>query len=296
MRPTVIAVALSALIAPVAAGLFVLQSSSSPPAQMEPTAATASDAEEIASAPPIDLLAPGTPPDAPSALADLVAADPQAARDLVRSALLAEPEMLEEAIAALEASREAQAEAERTLSLMEQREALLDVSHAAVLGNPEGTITLVEFLDYNCGFCKRAHGDVLRLIEAEPNLRVLVRDFPVLGPESLEAAQVAIAFRQAGGDMAAFIDRMMRETDRRADAVFAREVALSLGADEATLDAGINDQAALEAVGATYAIADALSIRGTPAFIVGDELLMGAVGFDRLMQAVHAQGTQLPER
>lgn len=284
MRAVIAICAVAAVVVPVAVATGILITASDPG---EPSAPVADAPSNQTSEPPIALL------DEPSALASLAAADPQAAMALVRNALLADPSILEEAINALEAFRFAEAEARSSELIAESAEALLSTQHASVLGNPNGTVTLVEFLDYNCGFCKRAHADVLALIESEPNLRVLVKDFPVLGPGSLEAARVAIAFRQSGGDMLAFIDTMMAQTDRRADATLATEVALSLGADQGELETLATDDAILEGISASYGLAELLGITGTPAFVVGNELIMGAVGFERLAMAIQTAQASL---
>lgn len=287
-------VLLAGLVLPVLAGLYALSQTGTTapvPDSLEAEAAA------IASDPPIDLLAPGTPVEvgdgtASRSLAALAEADPEGAVALVRQALLTDPGMLEEAIAALEAVRAASAQSEVADIIADNADVLFSSDNASVLGNPEGTITLVEFLDYNCGFCKRAHADVMEVIATHPDVRVLVKDFPVLGPGSLEAAQVAIAFRQAGGDMTAFIDTMMREETRRADRALALDVAEALGGARGALDAAADEDATLEPVAVAYTLAEALGIQGTPAFVIGDELIMGAVGFDRLDAAIQAARRQ----
>jgi protein-disulfide isomerase len=223
----------------------------------------------------------------------MAAQDRQGAVALVRQALLDNPLMLDEAIAALEIAREAEEDTLIARVIAENAERLFDDQHVSIMGNPDGAITLVEFLDYNCGFCKRAHDDVMRLIAEQDDVRVLVKDFPVLGPGSLEAAQVAIAFRAIGGDMEAFIDAMMSEDSAQADAALARSVALDLGADATALDLALDSPRLMDPIAEAYALAEQLNIRGTPAFIVGQERLMGAVGFERLSAAIEAERVRL---
>lgn len=241
---------------------------------------------------PIELL-PVSPPDG---LAQQAAADRAGAVALVRQALLDDPAMLSEAIEALDAMRARSDEELAGQIISQNAELLFSGEHASVLGNPQGSITLVEFLDYNCGFCKRAHGDVMALIEQNDDLRVLVKDFPVLGPGSLEAAQVAIAARGLGADMGAFIDIMMAEQDAPADAALARQTALLLGVDGDALDAALADPQIMQPIAVAYQLAEALDIRGTPAFIIGDERIMGAVGFDRLALALQAERARVAAR
>lgn len=288
-RAVVAVAALAGITLPIALGAYALSNSA---ADMEMSALDAQVLEQSveAEAAPLDLM-PQTASSAAS-LTDMAAADPEGAVALVRQALLDHPLMLDEAIDALEAAREEQQESLVSQVIAENAHLLFDDENASVMGNPNGAITLVEFLDYNCGFCKRAHGDVMRLIAEQTDVRVLVKDFPVLGPGSLEAAQVAVAFRATGGDMTAFIDAMMNESVQ-ADTASARAVALELGADETALDLALDSPAIMEPIGEAYNLAEQLNIRGTPAFIVGDQRLMGAVGFDRLAEAIQAERDRL---
>lgn len=288
-RAVVAVAALAGITLPIALGAYALSNSA---ADMEMSALDAQVLEQSveAEAAPLDLM-PQTASSAAS-LTDMAAADPEGAVALVRQALLDHPLMLDEAIDALEAAREEQQESLVSQVIAENAHLLFDDENASVMGNPNGAITLVEFLDYNCGFCKRAHDDVMRLIAEQTDVRVLVKDFPVLGPGSLEAAQVAVAFRATGGDMTAFIDAMMNESVQ-ADTASARAVALELGADETALDLALDSPAIMEPIGEAYNLAEQLNIRGTPAFIVGDQRLMGAVGFDRLAEAIQAERDRL---
>jgi len=288
-RAVVAVAALAGITLPIALGAYALSNSAE---DIEMSALDTQILEQAveAEAAPLDL----TPQTASSAanLTDMAAADPEGAIALVRQALLDNPLMLDEAIEALEAAREEQQESLVSQVIAENADLLFDDENASVMGNPNGAITLVEFLDYNCGFCKRAHDDVMRLIAEQSDVRVLVKDFPVLGPGSLEAAQVAIAFRATGGDMPAFIDAMMNQSVQ-ADTASARAVALELGADETALDLALDSPAIMEPIGEAYNLAEQLNIRGTPAFIVGDQRLMGAVGFDRLAEAIQAERDRL---
>jgi protein-disulfide isomerase len=207
-------VAVAGIALPIGLGAFALSGATS----VGETQLSGLDAELLervveAETAPLDLApASQTPPTSPASLSALAAADREGAVALVRQALLDNPLILDEAVEALEAAR-AVAEVDLVADVIaENADLLFDDQNASIMGNPDGAITLVEFLDYNCGFCKRAHGDVMRLIAEQNDVRVLVKDFPVLGPGSLEAAQVAVAFRAIGGDMTAFIDAMMTES------------------------------------------------------------------------------------
>jgi protein-disulfide isomerase len=293
-RPLLGLVAVAGIALPIGLGAFALSGATS----VGETQLSGLDAELLervveAETAPLDLApASPTPPTSPASLSALAEADREGAVALVRQALLDNPLILDEAVEALEAAR-ALAEVDLVADVIaENADLLFDDRNASIMGNPDGAITLVEFLDYNCGFCKRAHGDVMRLIAEQNDVRVLVKDFPVLGPGSLEAAQVAVAFRAIGGDMTAFIDAMMNESVQ-ADSAMARRVALELGADETALDLALDSPSLMEPIGEAYALAEQLNIRGTPAFIVGDQRLMGAVGFDRLAEAIQVERDRL---
>lgn len=288
-RPLIVLAAAAAIAVPVAVGVFALSNA----AETERTQAQSLDAQMVeqsmqADSPPI-ALAPIPSTD----LAAMAMDDPQGAVALVRQALLSNPLILDEAIAALEEARASAEDVAMVDVIRDNADLLFDSPHASVMGNPEGSITLVEFLDYNCHFCKRAHDDVMRLIAENDDLRVVVKDFPVLGPGSLEAAQVAVAFRAQGGDMQAFVHAMMSEEDAAADSALARAVAVELGADEDALDLALEDPDLMTAIGEAYTLAEQLDIRGTPAFILGEERIMGAVGFDALIAAIHAERERL---
>ncbi len=288
-RALVAVTALAGIALPIGLGVYALSGSL---ADIEPLGLDDHMLEQAieADAAPLDL-SPAPAPVAQS-LTDMAAADREGAAAVVRQALLDNPLMLDEAITALEAARAEQEETLVSQVIAENADLLFDSENASLMGNPDGAITLVEFLDYNCGFCKRAHGDVMRLIAEQTDVRVVVKDFPVLGPGSLEAAQVAVAFRSIGGDMTAFIDAMMNESVQ-ADAALARAVALELGADETALDLALDSPAIMEPIGEAYTLAEQLNIRGTPAFIVGEQRLMGAVGFDRLAEAIQVERDRL---
>ena len=114
---------------------------------------------------------------------------------IVREYLVAHPEVLQEAIAELE-RRQTAAEAEKhKAAVKDHAQNLFSSPRQVVLGNPSGNVTFVEFFDYNCGYCKRAMSDMLTLLKDDPKLKVVLKEFPVLGPGSVEAAQVAVAAR-----------------------------------------------------------------------------------------------------
>lgn len=195
---------------------------------------------------------------------------------VVRSYLLAHPEILPEAMQRLE-SRSA---AQRIAALRGDLERPFP---GAVLGNPAGRVTLVEFTDFACTFCKASVRELAVLTKAHPDLRVVIRELPILSPASEQAARMALAAARQGR-YAAFHQAMFASApvDERSIAAAAASAGLDLAEARRVADSG-------EIAGElrrNLAFAGRLGIQGTPAWVVGDRLLSGAVGRDRLEQAI----------
>ncbi len=206
---------------------------------------------------------------------------------VIREYLVKNPEVLQEAMTELDHRQKAEELAVRRRTVGEKSEVLFHAPDSVVIGNQQGKVTLVEFFDYNCGYCKRALEDIGQLLRTEPELRLVLKDFPVLGPGSVEAAQVAGAVRnQLKGD--AFWQFHSKLLSTRGQVGKAQALA-------AAKDAGVNmDQLARDMSGrdikatiaATMEVADALSLTGTPSFVVGEDVVVGAVGYDSLKQRI----------
>ena len=214
---------------------------------------------------------------APVAAQDL---DEAEVKRLALEAIRENPEIVMEAIDMLRAQEaEAQAEAAQA-ALSERRDAIEQDPNAPVLGNPEGDVTLVEFFDYNCPYCRRASEDVHALIEEDPDLRVVLREWPILGEDSVEAARAGLAAEMQGG-YEAFHFTLMNGSGR------VDEAAIEAAAEEVGLDLERlrEDMGAPEIqahIDASMELAEALGITGTPAFVVGDQVVPGAVPGDEL--------------
>jgi protein-disulfide isomerase len=209
---------------------------------------------------------------------------------IVREYLLAHPEVLQEVIAELE-KRQNAAEAEKQRSGVRQhKEALFNSAHQVTLGNPHGDVTMVEFFDYNCGYCKRALSDMLELIKTDPNLKVVLKEFPVLGPGSLEAAQVAVAARMQDETGQKYLDFHQRLLGGRgpADKSHALAAAKQAGFDLARIEKDIASDEVSETIKENMKIADAIGLSGTPSYIIGSSVVIGAQGFDVLKEKVEA--------
>jgi protein-disulfide isomerase len=208
--------------------------------------------------------------------------------------LVNNPEVLREAIQALDRHDKATAEAERQKVVASESGPLFSSKYQATIGNPKATATLVEFFDYNCHFCKGALPDITRLIKDDPNLKLVLKDFPVLGPGSVEAAKVAIAARNQlpGGKFWAFHSKLLatRGPVGKAEAL---AVAKELGLDMDRLAKDMESPDIKTGLDETIQLADALQINGTPTFVVGKDVVVGAVGFNQLkgkIDSVHKCG------
>lgn len=203
----------------------------------------------------------------------------KAVTDLVRETILKNPEIIQDALIELERRNTvAQADAQRS-AVAAEKARITAPATSVIIGNPEGDITLVEFMDYNCGFCKRAMEDVTALSKADPKLRVVLKDFPILGPDSVEASRVAVAVKNQlqGAKYFEFHNKLMG-VKGKVNAAKALDIAKEAGADVAQLKKDMEAPATKAAIEDTVALGDRLGLTGTPAFIIGDEIVFGAVG------------------
>lgn len=211
----------------------------------------------------------------------------QAIGEIVRDYLLKNPELLQEVIAELEKRQAENQRVAQASALKETRQPLLSAPHSLVVGNPSGDVTLVEFFDYNCGYCKQALTDVQTLVKSDPKLRVVLKDFPVLGPDSVEASRVGLAVKnQLQGEKLFDYHTKLLGTRGRVNGERALSLAKDMGLDMARLQ---KDMASAEVRGALQenaGLGDKLGLTGTPAFIIGDEVIPGAVGLEPLKQVV----------
>jgi protein-disulfide isomerase len=207
---------------------------------------------------------------------------------IVRNYLLAHPEVLEEAMAEL-TKRQAAAETEKhQAGVANNAEAIFNSPRGVTLGNKDGDVTFVEFFDYNCGYCKRAMADMLELMKSDPKLKVVLKEFPVLNAGSVEAAQVAVAVRMQDPTGKKYLDFHQKLLNGRGAADKARAMA---AAKEAGLDmARIEKDLATPEVRATieenFKLAEAMGMNGTPSYVIGKQVVIGAVGVDSLREKI----------
>jgi protein-disulfide isomerase len=206
---------------------------------------------------------------------------------IIKNYLLQKPEILREAIGVLDA-REKAAETKARQDIVADPSGLIySGANQAVIGNPNGKITLVEFFDYNCGYCKRALNDLARLMKDNADLRVVLRDLPILSPGSVEAARIASAARLQfqGAKFWEFHQKLLGSHGPvgKAEALAA---AKDLGAD---MDKLAKDAAAPginAGITESDKLAKSLQVTGTPTYVIGDDVVVGAVGYDELQAKV----------
>ena len=211
----------------------------------------------------------------------------QAVQQIVREFLLTNPEVIQEAIVELERRQQEAQKTAQVSALQSERNTLLHSPRGNLVGNPSGDVTLVEFFDYNCGYCKRALADLRTLMKSDPKLRVVLKDFPVLGPESVEASRVSLAAKQqiSGDKLFDYHTRVM-ETRGRVNGERAMQVAKEMGLDMARLQRDMDHAEVRAALQENMTLADKLGLTGTPAFVIGDEVVSGAVGIEPLRKIV----------
>lgn len=196
----------------------------------------------------------------------------------IKEYLIENPEIMLEVQEALERKQYDMRNAKAADAVVENKKALFESKYDLSLGNPKGDVTLVEFFDYNCGYCKRAMSDVDAILKADKNVRIVLKEFPILGPESLEAHKVSNAFKLLAPEKYAEFQRTLLGSTGRANEQSAIEVAESLGVKEAdirkTMASSPNDAQVKEA----YQLATSIGITGTPSYVIGDEAVFGAVG------------------
>jgi protein-disulfide isomerase len=202
----------------------------------------------------------------------------------VRAYLMAHPEVIADAAAVLQRREVIAASAARREAIHANRAAVLSSGPLPVAGNPDGDVTVVEFFDYNCPYCRQAFPQIASLLATDANVRVVFKEFPVLGPGSVFASQAAIA-ASLQGKYLAFHDALMTHGGELTPPVVL-EVARATGLDVERLRADMTKPEVSVTIDESHALARRLLITGTPTFIIGDELIAGFAGIDEIRAAV----------
>ena len=212
---------------------------------------------------------------------------------IIKDYLIKNPEVLQDVSAELEKRQAAAEAAKHQSAVKDHAETIFNSKRQVVLGNPQGDVTMVEFFDYNCGYCKRALSDMMEMMKKDSKLRVVLKEFPVLGEGSVEAARVAVAARMQDATGKKYLDFHQKLLGARGSIGRAQALAAAkdAGFDMARMEkdmAGDEPKATIEE---SFKLADALGLSGTPSYVVGPQspqVLIGAVGLPNLQEKVNA--------
>ncbi len=227
----------------------------------------------------LGLAVDATAPDARAQSSGIDTADRAAIEEIVRQYILDNPDVVIDALAIAQQRQEQEELERRRLEVVARHDQIFN-SSSPVMGNPDGDVTLVEFFDYQCTYCKRVLDTVFEAVDGDPGLRVVFKDLPILGPESIVAARASLAARRQGlyveyhNTLMAFRGRLSEEV------IF--QVARDVGLDVDRLRRDMEAPEIAEEIRANLLLADSVGIRGTPAFIIGDEVVPGAVSLQTL--------------
>ena len=220
-------------------------------------------------------------------LSNLTEDERAALRDEVRAYLLENPEVIMEAVQVLESRQQEQAAKDEVAQVQANHDAIFNDANSWVGGNPDGDVTVVEFLDYRCGYCRKAYEEIETLVKTDGNIRFIVKEFPILGEESLISSKFAIATRMVAGDEAykrAHDALISLRGDATAETLGA--LADELGLDRAAILAKMETPEVAAIIDANHQLGTALQISGTPTFVVHDTMVRGYVPLDGMRDIV----------
>ena len=222
---------------------------------------------------------------APQIIAAAPAADTAKIEAIVKNYLLKNPEIMIEVQTALETKRNEQSRVAQNNVITQSGAAIFNSEDEAVLGNPNGDVPVVEFFDYNCGYCRKALGDMEALIKTDPNVRFVLKELPILGPDSVKAHFVAQSFKRLlPAKYGEFHVALLNSG--QADEETALALGVSLGADEAKLREGLEHKEVAAMFAKNNELATGLNITGTPSYVIKDEVVPGAMGLEVLAEKV----------
>jgi protein-disulfide isomerase len=207
---------------------------------------------------------------------------------IVKNYLVSHPEVLEEAMAELN-KRQAAAETEKhEASISANAETIFNSPRGVVLGNKDGDVSFVEFFDYNCGYCKRAMADMLELMKTDSKLKVILKEFPVLSEGSVEAAKVAVAVHMQDPGGKKYLDFHQKLLGGRGPADKARAMAAAkdAGLDTARIEKDLASPEVKATIEENFKLAEAMGMNGTPSYVIGNHVVVGAVGLDGLKEKI----------
>jgi protein-disulfide isomerase len=207
---------------------------------------------------------------------------------IIKSYLVAHPEVLEEAMNELQKRQTATETAKHEASIAQNAEAIFNSPRGVTLGNKDGDVTFVEFFDYNCGYCKRAMSDMLDLMKNDSRLKVVLKEFPVLSEGSVEAAKVAVAVRMQDPTGKKYLDFHQKLLGGRgvADKARAMAAAKDAGLDTARIEKDLASPEVKATLTENMKLAEDMGLNGTPSYVIGKQIVVGAVGLDGLKEKI----------
>ncbi|MEO6012916.1 MAG: DsbA family protein [Devosia sp.] len=208
--------------------------------------------------------------------------DPAKVNTLIEDYLMSDPEILQRVSDKLAAVKKVTAREAQKKLIQDNHAAIYDDAGNVILGNPNGDVTLVEMFDYNCGYCRGALPDMATLMAEDPNLKIVLKEFPILSDGSVEAAKVAVLVNEDPQlDYWAFHQNLFSARGQ-VGVDQALKAAEAVGGSRVAMMLNMNAPAVSATLQKSYALADALQISGTPTYIIGDEMIPGAIGLDKL--------------
>ncbi len=207
---------------------------------------------------------------------------------IIKNYLVSHPEVLEEAMAEL-TKRQTAAEAQKhEESITKNASLIFNSPRGVTLGNKDGDVTFVEFFDYNCGYCKRAMADMLDLMKNDPKLKVVLKEFPVLSDGSVDAAKVAVAVRMQDPTGQKYLDFHQKLLGGRGPADKARAMAAAkeAGLDTAKIEKDLASPEVKATIEENFKLAEDMGLNGTPSYVIGKQIVVGAVGLEGLKEKI----------
>ena len=235
---------------------------------------------------PADTFAEDAKPDTSEATSGLSKAEIE---KIVHEYIVSNPEVLVEAFDALEQREIAKKAEQFEKNLVQAKDDLWNDGFSYVAGNPDADVTIVEFFDYNCGYCRRALPTVLRLLDQDKNIRVVFKEWPIQGPDSIVAARASMAATKQGKFMELH-EALMNSSEAVTEASVMKTAA-QVGIDVVQLQKDMEAPELDEMLSRNSALAQNLGITGTPAFVVGDQLIPGAAPIDQFKSVIEAVRT-----
>lgn len=206
--------------------------------------------------------------------------------DFIREYLISHPEVMLDVQAALDKKQEEARQTQSDKAIADNKKTIFNADYDVNIGNAKGDVTVVEFFDYNCGYCRHALSDTDTLLKNDKNIRYVLKEFPILGPDSVAASRVSDAFRKLAPEKYAEFSHTLLSSDGRASEDSAIEVATSLGVSEDAIRKEMAASPNVSTVKETYQLATDLGVTGTPAYVIGNEAISGAIGLDALTEKV----------